>query len=150
MKLFEIKNLQESIEVLPAQQVWDQNSESSTTFISRTVYLGRQNDSEKFEVYIETGGKRKLYATMSETDFVQAFTKINNSSQPDVEGFEKYRDASDIEAIKYSGETVKLDAGHGKTLKLSKGDYLIKSDDGDDFVYFVETSTNFEGEYVKK
>lgn len=152
MKLSEIRNLQEeAIEIKPAQDVWADGKDNAKTYISSVVYLARplEDDEEKYEVYVEEGDGRKLYAKMDAVDFDQAFVKVSKTAKPDVEGFEKYRDSGDVEAFKYEGDTVKLDAD-GKTLKLSKGDYLIKSDDGDNFVYFIEKAKDFEAEYEEK
>jgi len=37
-----------------------------------------------------------------------------------------------------------------QTVKLSTGDYLLRQDDGNDFVYSVERANYFDNGYVKK
>lgn len=144
---------EETIEVKPASDVWDENKDNIVQYVSSVVYLARpsKDDETKIEVFVEKGDIKKPYANLDEDDFDEAFVVISKTAKPDVEGFTKYRDASTVEGFMYDGDTVKIDGDDGESpQKITMGDYLLRTDDGDNFKYFVEPAKDFEDEYIEK
>ena len=136
---------EEAIEVKAASAIWSENKDSSKKYISNTVYFVKKLDGgEKYEVTTESGNERKPFATLSKVDLDKSFTELRANQTPDAEGYTKYRDLEDVEAFKYASDTVKVD----ETTVLSKGDYLMRKPDGDQFVYEVKKAKDFEAEYT--
>ena len=61
------------------------------------------------------------------------------------------------DAFKYEGDPVKVTIDKapegeesGQTLKLNKGDWLLRQDEGNDFVYTIERANYFDNNYSKK
>lgn len=141
---------EEAIEVKEASDVWAESKDTSKTYISRTVYSVKGIEGgEKFDVSTEEGSVRKQFATLSRIDLDKSFTPIRPNQSPDAEGYTQYRDVDEVEAFKYEGDTVKVDLG-GEEVLLSKGDYLVRKTEGNDFVYEVKTSKIFDSKYTTK
>lgn len=141
---------EEAIEVKEASDVWAESKDTSKTYISRTVYSVKGIEGgEKFDVSTEEGSVRKQFATLSRIDLDKSFTPIRPNQSPDAEGYTQYRDVDEVEAFKYEGDTVKVDLG-GEEVLLSKGDYLVRKTEGNDFVYEVKTSKIFDSKYTAK
>jgi hypothetical protein len=150
MKLHELYLREEAIEVKPASEVWATGKDSTRTYISNTIYFVRKLDGgEKFEVSTEEGTTRKTFATLSRIDLDKSFTPIRAKQTPDAEGYTQYRDVDEVEAFKYDEDTVKVDL-EGSTALLSKGDYLVRAADGDNFVYSVKKAKDFDASYIEK
>lgn len=161
MKLSEIKLFEEPIETKSAEGLWSENEGDSAQYITTTVYYVRPIANKKgmFEVLYDEGGKRKSYGTMTKEDLDAAFAPMRPNQQPDAEGFLTYRSGDVYDAFKYNGDPVKValsgSAGGetppgGQTAKLSKGDFLLRQDNGDEFTYTVEKANYFGNLYVKK
>lgn len=147
---------EEEIQTREPAEVWDENSSEVKTYITALTYLVRPiKDSKpaKFEVFYDEDGKRKSYGNISSEDLNAAFVPVRANQQADVEGFTLYRDADEFEAFKYLGDPVKINLGTGEdggTTLMQKGDYLLRTVDGNDFVYTVEKARFFDSDYVKK
>jgi hypothetical protein len=143
---------EEAIEVRLASDIWSENKDFSKTFIPKATYMVRQKENSnpvEYEVFSKDGNKRKLVATMDTEDLEAAYVPVRSNQTPDVEGFTTYRDAIEVEAFKYEGDTVKADLeGRKKTLK--KGYYLIRTEDENAFKYDVQSSNDFEDAYSEK
>lgn len=161
MKLAEIKLLEEPIQTKDAETLWSENEGDATQYITTTVYFVRPIAGKKgmFEVLYDDKGKRKSYATMTKEDLDASFTPMRPNQQPDAEGFITHRSSDVYDAFKYNGDPVKVTLGAsadtetplaGVTVKLSKGDYLLRQDNGDEFVYTVEKANYFSNQYMKK
>lgn len=160
MKLHELKLLvEEPISVRTSEEVWEEGESGAAQYITTTVYYVRpvKDDEDKFEVLYDDKGKRKTYGTMDEEDLDASFAPIRPNQRPDAEGFLTYRSADVYDAFKYEGDPVKVTIDKapegeesGQTLKLNKGDWLLRQDDGNDFVYTIERANYFDNNYSKK
>lgn len=161
MRLAEIKLLEEPIPTSSAEELWAENGGEAAQYITTTIYYAKPVEGSKgmFDVLYDEHGKRKKYGTLSEDDLNAAFAPIRPNQKPDAEGFLSYRSADVYDAFKYAGDPVKVVLGEapaegeapvGDTIKLNKGDYLLRQDDGDNFVYTIEKANFFDNGYVKK
>lgn len=160
MRLSEIKLFEEPIPTQTAEEVWAENESEATQFITTTVYHVRPISDKKgmFEVLFDDKGKRKTYGTMNQEDLDASFAPMRPNQQPDAEGFLTYRSGDVYDAFKYGGDPVKVtlsaskdeDVPGGQTVKLSKGDFMLRQDNGDEFTYTVEKANYFSNQYVKK
>ena len=159
MKLSELKLFEEPIQTMTAEDVWSQGGDDVAQYITTTVYHVRpvEGAANKYEVLFDINGKRKSYGTLDQEDLQAAFAPMRPNQKPDAEGFLTYRSADIYQAFKYTGDPVKVvidkaSAGetNGQTVKLSTGDYLLRQDDGSDFIYSVERDSYFSNGYVKK
>ena len=162
MKLSEIKLFEEPIETRAAEELWSENESSSSQYITTTIYFVRPVADKKgmFEVLYDEQGKRKPYGTMTKEDLDASFALMRPNQQPDAEGFLTYRSGDVYEAFKYGGDPVKVSLAAmpdgeksptgGVTVKLAKGDFLLRQDTGDEFVYTVEKANYFGTQYVQK
>jgi hypothetical protein len=155
MKLSEVKLFEEPIQTRTAQEVWSENESSAVSYVISTIYNVRPvaDKDDRFEVTYDKNGKRTIYATMDQDDLDASFVPIRPNQKPDVEGYTSYRSADVYDAFKYGGDPVKLTLDGdavGATAKLNKGDYLLRQDDGNDFIYTVERANYFDNSYVKK
>src|SRR5215211_504978 len=151
MKLHELKPsvrlFEEPIPTRTAEELWGENGSEAGPYITTTVYYVRPSKDKKgqFDVYSDEGGKRKLYGVMNEADLNASFAPMRPNQRPDAEGYLTYRSADVFDAFKYTGDLVKVTLGDdpGSTVKLSRGDFLLRQDDGDDFKYTVEREAYF-------
>lgn len=160
MKLSEITLLEEPIPTRTAEELWGENEGDSAQFITTTVYYVRPIEGKKgtFEVLYDDKGRRKTYGTMSQEDLDASFAPMRPNQQPDAEGFLTYRSGDVYDAFKYAGDPVKVslsasadeESPGGLTVKLSKGDFMLRQDNGDEFTYTVEKANYFSNSYVKK
>jgi hypothetical protein len=160
MKLSEITLLEEPIPTRTAEELWSENEGDSAQFITTTVYYVRPIEGKKgtFEVLYDDKGRRKTYGTMSQEDLDASFAPMRPNQQPDAEGFLTYRSGDVYDAFKYAGDPVKValsasadeESPGGLTVKLSKGDFMLRQDNGDEFTYTVEKANYFSNSYVKK
>ena len=159
MKLSEIKLFEEPIPTRTAEELWSENEGESAQYITTTVYYVKELERDSYEVQFDEGGKRKKYATMNKEDLAAAFTPIRPNQKPDAEGFVQYRSADVFDAFKYTGSPVKVSLSGeavegeeptGETVKLSNGDYMLRQDTDDEFVYTIEKANFFDNGYIKK
>lgn len=144
---------EEAIEVKPASDVWSENRDSAKTYVTKTIFQVKETENDdgdkQYEVYSDTSGKRKLVNTLDSEDFKAAYSPVRPNQKPDAEGFTLYREDAEVEAFKYEGDTIKVDMdGDKETLK--KGMYLIRREEGDNFVYSVESAKFFEADYSEQ
>lgn len=159
MRLSEIKLYEEPIQTRAAEEIWGEGESGAAQYITTTVYYVRpiQGEADQFEVLYDDKGKRKTYGKMDQEDLEAAFAPMRANQKPDAEGFTTYRSADVFDAFKYTGEPVKVtltDATEGtapgQTVKLNSGDWLLRQDDGNNFIYTVERANYFDNNYTKK
>lgn len=157
MKLSEIKLFEEPIPTITAEEVWNSGSEAAGQYITTTVYYVRPLENSQFEVLYDVEGRRKSYGKLDQEDLEAAFTPIRPNQKPDAEGFITYRLGDVFDAFKYGGDPVKVSIdkapegeANSQTVKLNTGDWMLRQDDGNDFVYTVERGSYFDNNYTKK
>lgn len=138
----------EKVETKTAEEVWGEGDPK--TYVSSTIFSIRQKDDGNYEVTIEKNATRSVVSKNVSDAYVKSnFTALSNKAAPDVEGYVRYRSSEQFEAVQYNGPTIKLMNDKVKT-DLEKGDYLIKAEEGDNFVYKVVREGDFEAEYEEK
>ena len=157
MKLSEIKLFEEPIPTVAAEEVWSSGSAEAAQYITTTVYYVRELDTDQFEVLYDKMGNRKAYGKMDKEDLEAAFAPMRPNQKPDAEGFLTYRSADVFDAFKYGGDPVKVSIDKapegevgGQTVKLNLGDWMLRQDDGNDFIYTAERAVYFDNNYTKK
>ena len=139
---------EEAIEALSAEDVWGENKGEAKTHISNTAYLVKQVN-DKFEVSIDNGTKRKLFATLSKSDLDKSFVPVRAKQTPDAEGYTQYRDIDEVEAFKYTDDTIKVIID-GVSMIFNTGDYMIRKIDGSNFTYEVKKAKDFEAAFTTR
>lgn len=143
---------EEAIETKLASDIWKEAKDQVKTYVTNATYLARKakgSDPAKFEVFQDINDKRKLVGKFEADEFEAAYIPVRANQPEDAEGYKMYRDAEEIEAFKYDGDTVKVDL-EGQTGKLKNGDYLIRASEGDNFTYSIETAKYFDSDYTEK
>lgn len=145
MKLQEL--FEQKLETKTAQELWD--SGSPKNYRNSTQYLVRQVKDEsppKFEAFKVVGDQRKPFGTFSSADLKKALTPIRPNQKPDAEGFTTYVDSDKIQAFQYRGDPTKLDLeGDGSdVVTIKDGDFLLRTVEGDDFVFSIENEASFK------
>ena len=151
MKIHEL--FEEAIPVVTADSLWQENSGGALQYITTKIFMVREEPNKNissFEVFLDKNGKRSLIGKMGQDKLDKSYTAIRGNQKPDAEGFIMYRDAAEYEAFKYEGDTTKVELSDGTTVKLTKGDYILRQTDGDEFVYSVESARYFDQNYTKK
>lgn len=143
---------EEAIELKPAADVWKENKEDIKTFVTNATYLARKvknSDPTRYEVFQDVNDNRKSVGKFDAEEFDAAYVPVRANQEEDAEGYKMYRDAEEIEAFKYDGDTIKVDL-EGQVGKLKTGDYLIRASEGDNFVYSIESAKYFDTDYAEK
>lgn len=150
LNLRQAKLDEDTIETSGADQVWKDNGATSKIYISSAVYYVRPvKGVDKFEVVAEANNKRKPFAVMTKADLDKSFTPMRANETADAEGFIQYRDVDETEAFPYQGDTINVQLADS-VATLNKGDYLLRTADGSNFVYSVKKSTDFEANFAEK
>jgi hypothetical protein len=142
--------VEQTIETREAEELWSENETEAKTYASKALYLVKKSKTRgkaTYDVFIEEGGKRTQFATLSHSELNDQFEPLRPDQTEDAEGFTKYREIGSVEAIKYPGPKVKINLS-GAIEKLGKGDYLIRTDNDDEFIYSVEKARYFNKDYV--
>lgn len=143
---------EEALETKTAEDLWSENSDSASSYISTTTYLVRpikETNPSKFEIFSVLGDKKKPYGKFSAEELKKTLKPIRPNQTPDVEGFTTYVDPSEVQAFKYKGEPVKIQIDDKQTTQLNDGDYVVRSVNGNNFIYNIETDTDFESTLKK-
>lgn len=142
---------EEALDTKKAEDVWSENSDSASSYRTSTTYEVRKikdTDPPKYEVFSVNGTTRKPYGKMDAVQLKSALQPIRPNQTPDAEGFTTYVGNDSTEAFRYDGDPVKVMLGDVGA-RLNKGDYLVRTNDGNDFVYSVQTASSFEGSMKK-
>lgn len=146
-----IKVKEETLETIDAEELWDQSSGDSSTYVSNATYLVRPikgSSPTQYEAFLVVGDKRTPFGKFNAVELKQTLKPIRANQTPDAEGFITYTDPTEVEAFKYSGEPIKVKIGVD-TSQISKGDYLVRTVKGDNFEYHVEDGSDFESTLKK-
>jgi hypothetical protein len=87
---------------------------------------------------------RKPYGTFTADELNAALKPIRPNQTPDAEGFTTYIDPVKVDAFQYSGDPVKVDLGKGDIQTADDSDYIVRTVDGNNFVYRIEEAGDFE------
>lgn len=153
MKFKEFLIIEAKLETRPVEELWSENEMDAKAYTSKAIYLVKtvkKHGRTMYDVFQEVGDSREHFGTLDHASLNDSFQPLRPDQTEDAEGFTKYVETGDIEAIRYTGSKVKVDLG-GTTEKLSKGDYLIRADgDDDELTYHVEKARYFEDQYTEK
>jgi len=143
---------EEALETIKAADIWKENKDSALNYVPNAVYMVKKVPDSvptEYEVFSDTSGKRKLVSTMDSEELEDNYVPVRANQKEDAEGFIVYRDAEEVEAFKYEGDTSKIDL-EGNTETIKKGDYLIRQTDEDEFTYTVQKAKYFEDNFTEK
>lgn len=152
MRLNELKRLfEDALETKKAEDLWSENSESASYYVSSTKYLVRpiKNTSPtRYEAFSIDGDTKTIFGKFTADELKKTLEPIRAGQKPDAEGFTSYVDPNKVEAFQYSGDPVKVMLGK-EGARLSDGDYLVRSNDGNNFVYSIDSAASFEATLTK-
>lgn len=154
MKLQELLSLkEEAIEVKDIADVWEENKDGARIYVNARIFQVKKTTDDDgdtvYEVYSDEEGYRELVGTYKEEDFNATFIPVRKNQKPDAEGFLLYRQEDEVEAFMYEGDTIRVDIDGDKEI-LRRGDYVIRSEKEDSFVYSIEKARFFEDDYREK
>jgi hypothetical protein len=138
---------EEELESKTAEDLWSENSSSASKYISTATYQVRPiKDSKpvKYEAFSVISTTRKPYGTFTADELNAALKPIRPNQTPDAEGFTTYIDPVKVDAFQYSGDPVKVDLGKGDIQTADDSDYIVRTVDGNNFVYRIEEAGDFE------
>lgn len=148
MRLRDLKPLrEEALESKTAEALWAEGKDRAATYVSAATYQVRPVKGTKptsYEVFVVSGTSRKPYGRMTSDDLLDTLKPIRPNQSPDAEGFTTYVSKDTVEAFQHDGDPTKVTLGKGTTATISKGDYLVRTVDGSQFVYSVEREGDFE------
>lgn len=141
------------LETKTADTLWGENSGSVSTYRTSAQYQVRKipnSSPAKFEAFKLVGAKAVPFGKFTSSELKGALVPLRPNQTPDAEGYTIYIDREKVDAFQYNGDPiiVILD-DKGATSKLSKGDYLVRTVDGDDFVFSIEAEADFESTLQK-
>jgi hypothetical protein len=142
-----------ALETKTAEELWDENSDKALVYAPNTQYSVKQIPGSlplKYEVYTVQGLKRTFFGKLKVDILKKTIEPVEPNAEPDAEGFSTYVSTERINAIQYFGDPIKLDLGKSKSVKINDGDYLIRTDDGEHFKFFVEKRKIFEITFDKQ
>lgn len=152
MRLHELKKLnEEALDTQKAEDLWAENSDSAAYYTSSTQYLVRtikDSSPTQYEAFSIDGDKRTPFGKFTADKLKRTLEPIRAGQKPDVEGFTTYVDPNKVEAFQYTGDPIKvmMDKIGGR---LNDGDYLVRSNDGNNFEYAIEKASSFEATLTK-
>lgn len=157
MKLNELKFTrftlsEEALETKKAEDLWSENADSASWFISNTQYLVRpikDTSPVKYEAFAVEGSTKTPFGKFTADELKSTLEPIRSGQKPDAEGFTIYVDPNKVQAFQYSGDPIKVMLGKEGGARLSAGDYMVRSNDGNNFLYAVETAASFEATLTK-
>ncbi len=161
MKLHELKFIdgrhrlgalsEEALETKTAEELWDENSDSKAWYVSSTQYLVRpmkDTNPVKYEAFAVDGATKTPFGKFTADELKQTLEPIRAGQKPDAEGFTTYIDPNKVEAFQYSGDPMKVMLGK-EGARITDGDYLVRSNDGNNFVYSIDKASSFEATLTK-
>lgn len=142
---------EDALETVKAEDLWADHKDEAAEYRALATYLVRQlpdTTPAKFEAFQVIGDKRTPYGKYSQAELQKVLRPIRAGQKPDVEGFTTYVDLDTVDAFQYEGDPIKVLLGAiGR--RLNNGDYVIRSNDGNDFEYTVDSASNFESTLQK-
>jgi hypothetical protein len=148
-KLTKIK--EQALETKVVEDLWDENSDAISEYVSTTIYQVRPIPDTKptlYEVFSVLADKSTPFGKFNAAELAKTLKPIRPNQTPDVEGFTTYIDPLAVEAFKYTGEPIKLELDD-QTVQLDKGDYVIRAVKGSSFTFSSEDAITFESTLKK-
>jgi hypothetical protein len=142
---------EEALETKNIEDLWDENKDDSSFYMNSTQYMVRpikDSSPTQYEAFSVTGDQRKPFGKFTTAELKATLEPIRPDQTPDAEGFTTYVDPDRVEAIKYKGEAMKVMINKiGQ--RLNNGDFIVRSNDGNDFEYAIEQPSEFSATLVK-
>lgn len=152
MRLHELKTLrEEALETMTAEDLWSENKDASAYYTSSTQYLVRvikDTSPTKYEAFSVDGDKRTPFGKFTADELKKTLEPVRSGQKPDAEGFTTYIDPNQVEAFQYKGDPMKVMLGEVGA-RINNGDYLVRSNDGNNFEYSIEKASSFEATLTK-
>lgn len=143
---------EEALETFTAEDLWSENADSAAWYISNTQYLVRpikDTSPVKYEAFAIEGSTKMPFGKFTADELKNTLEPIRSGQKPDAEGFTTYVDPNKVQAFQYQGDPVKVLLGKEGGARLSAGDYLVRSNDGNNFMYAVDRAAAFEATLTK-
>lgn len=128
------------------QSIWDQNSDSISSFRPNVEYSVKKV-GDQFEVNKVIQDRRKLVKKISEDELNKSFVKASDTST-DAEGFDTYISNQQVEAFQYQGDSIVIKSDTNEAT-LEKSDYIVKKPVGTDFEFMVVHQSEFESKFTE-
>lgn len=152
MRLHELKKLnEEALDTKKAEDLWADNKDASSYYTSSTQYVVRvikDTSPTKYEAFSVDGDKRTPFGKFTADELKKTLEPIRAGQKPDAEGFMTYIDPNQVEAFHYKGDPMKVMLGEVGA-RINNGDYLVRSNDGNNFSYSIEKASSFEATLSK-
>ena len=154
MRLNDIKNIlkEESLETQTVEDLWGENKDSASFYQNSTQYQVRPikgTNPVQYEAFSVVGDTRKPFGKFTAEKLADQLEPLRPKQTPDAEGFITYVDATKVEAFEYKGDPIKVVLGKEGGARLNNGDYVIRSNDGNNFVYSIEKASTFKAGLTK-
>lgn len=147
MRLSEIKYLnEEALETRKAEDLWSEFKDKADYYVNSTQYavrLIKDSKPAQYEAFALVNNQRKPFGKFTADKLKATLEPIRANQTPDAEGYTTYIDPEKVEAFKYSGDPIKVMLDDTNGARLSDGDYLVRSNDGNEFEYSIEKSAEF-------
>lgn len=153
MRLNELKKLlnEDPLETKTAEDLWAENEDKAAYYTTSTRYIVRLIKDSKppeYEAFSVDGDKRIPFGKFDAVALKKTLEPIRAGQKPDVEGFTTYVDPNQVQAFQYKGDPMKIMLGNTGA-RISNGDYLVRSNDGNDFEYAIEKASAFNATLTK-
>lgn len=142
---------EEALETKTAEDLWSENGDAAAYYTYSSQYLVRpiKNTSpQQYEAFSVEGDSRKPFGKFTADKLKATLEPLRANQKPDAEGFTTYVDPNKVQAFKYAGDPVKVMLGKVGA-RLNNGDYLVRTNDGNDFEYAIEKASEFEATLTK-
>lgn len=143
---------EDALDTNTVEDLWDANKDKSSWYGSTAQYIVRpikDTNPVQYEAFTVNGDTRKPFGKFTAEKLAKALEPIRAKQTPDAEGFTSYVDPDKVEAFQYKGDPIKVVLGKEGGARLNNGDYVIRSNDGNNFVYSIEKSSTFEASLQK-
>lgn len=154
MRLNDIKNVlrEEALDTIKAEDLWAENKDNAGWYATNTAYIVRpvkDTVPQQYEAFSVNGDKRRPFGKFTADELKKTLEPVRGNQTPDVEGFTSYKDPEKVEAFQYTGDATKVMLDTTTGARLSNSDYLIRSNDGNNFEYAIEKASAFEATLSK-
>lgn len=150
---FPVQKLKEdALDTNTVEDLWTANKDKASWYGSTTQYIVRaikDSNPTQYEAFTVSGDARKPFGKFTAEKLAKALEPIRPKQTPDAEGFTIYVDPDKVEAFQYKGDPIKVVLGKEGGARLNNGDYVIRSNDGNNFTYSIEKSSTFEASLQK-
>lgn len=137
---------EEALDSTKAEDLWNDNKDKVSDYRTAFTYLVRPIEGSKptrYEAFKVVGDKRTPAGKFTAQELSKTLQPIRPNQTPDAEGFTTYVDQDVVQAFQYKGDPIKVMLGDVGQ-RLNDGDYVIRTNDGNNFVYSIDKAANFE------